>query len=270
MPGLLNLSTELRLAIFKDIFEQEDERALTHPLLHVCQTTRIEYIDVLSGQFSLNIVGIPGAGYSTGYEAAILLWRMYESHIPKLSIIRNHDGTHMLPRRTSMDLFTFADSPFAWLIEHASSALIKFVDYKLFYKSYWKSPVFLADYSIKLGQDFTVEPLFEGGIWNQYGDGLISVEEEMLDFARIELNKWTTEQIDKETSASVIPSDATLNGRQRRCMLAFMRDFDDERLKGLMASPSRRAASEDQALIYQALVGIFLLVSENMCQAPDL
>ncbi|KAG9844310.1 hypothetical protein KCU98_g7393, partial [Aureobasidium melanogenum] len=256
MPGLLDLSTELRLAIFEEVFNEADIDALTHPLLHVCHTTRAEYTDVLSGRFSMNVVGIPGAGYhkrcQSGHRGALLLGRMYESLTPKLSMIRDHDRTQMRPRKKKMDFFAFADSPFAWLIEHARSAVIKFVDYDLFSKSYWRSPVFLPDYSIKLGQDITIEPLFEGGIWDQYGYKIISIKEEMLDFARIELNKWKTGQIEKEASESVTTRNVTLDGRQTRWILSFMRDFDDERLKVLMANPSRRAASEDQALVYPA------------------
>lgn len=157
MPGLLNLPIELRLAIFNDVFNREDQCALTHPLLHVCQTVRLEYIDILSGTFSLSIIGIPGLATHPGLNR-----QLYQALAPKFSIVRIEKTIPLHPKKKSMDLFAFANSPYAWLIEHACGALIKPTDVssrRSRYVSADYSPCVLK-YVTFLNLDYSKEHLF--------------------------------------------------------------------------------------------------------------
>lgn len=118
------LATEIRLMIFKEVFEEADGNVISHPLLHVCRTTRLEYTAAFSGKISL---------YMTGWCTT------FGGQKPKPTFIikRGSDDKCVLPRRLTSghdlvsngmpnmdtlptsgwleeDFEAFAKSPFSW------------------------------------------------------------------------------------------------------------------------------------------------------------
>lgn len=246
MPGLLDLPTELRLAIFKDVFHEEAEGALVHPLLHVCQTTRCEYIDVFSRRFFLYVVGIPGQEHDTVrqsmHSSADVVSNISKTQAPILSIMRDNDDAFIHPWTRSMDLFTFANSHSAWLIEHAHGALISPVmgmNSDLEHNP-WSTEELCEpriDYMLNFEQELEIQPFFEFGLLGEdYEMECLSKEDELLDIVQTEFVKWKTGQNGGETSRPVSSIDDFVDDRRRWLTLAFMRDFDSEGVKGKMES----------------------------------
>jgi hypothetical protein len=215
-----------------------------------------EYINVLSGTFSLSIIGIPGLATHPGLNR-----QLYQALTPKVSIVRDEKPIPLHPKKKSMDLFAFADSPYAWLIEHACGALIKPTDVssrRSRYVASWLRSKSAPNYILSFKDGVEIQPFYD------LCPRSLSNESERLEITRKELAYWKNGQLVEEDSRLLSTTDKSLNDRQRRWILTFMKKFDCARLKWLMTDSSRRAASENQALIYQALVGICLLVSRNM------
>lgn len=84
MVGISTLPTEVRLMIFKDVFEKADINAIAHPLLHVSRDIRSEYITIFSGKISLHV----SAWLQPGRKKQ-----------PNLTITRDCDGEAVLTRR---------------------------------------------------------------------------------------------------------------------------------------------------------------------------
>lgn len=124
----MDLATEIRLMIFEEVFREVSGNVISHPLLHVCRTTRSEYIATFSGKISLYI-----AGWCTPFED--------KKPKPTFTIRRSSDGEYVLPRRLNPrynhppaclshiervhtlrwsedDFEAFANSPFSWWISH--------------------------------------------------------------------------------------------------------------------------------------------------------
>ena len=198
MPGLLDLSTELRLMILKDVFDQEDKRALTHPLLHVCRTTRLEYIDAFSGQFSLHVIGIPGHNYDKSLQSKCsnpVLSPLYKARIAELYINCDCDGASMHhSSKKGMDLFAFADSSFSWLIEHARSALIIPLYTELYYEHDDDSEIWnerCLNYNIIFKPEFKIEASYGSSSLEENHDmELRKKEDERAAIAQKELDDW--------------------------------------------------------------------------------
>ncbi|KAH0367709.1 hypothetical protein KCU65_g4495, partial [Aureobasidium melanogenum] len=235
MPGLLDLPIELRLTISKDVFDQDQYRyPLTHPRLHVCRTTRLEYIDVLSGTFSLSIIGTPGLATHPGLDP--LFYRLLT---PKFFVIHKENSIPLHPRKKRMDLFTFAGSSYGWLLEHASGASIRPRDFGsgcTSYRSHRGCSKPIPNYTITFADGFEIQPFLDT---DDFCRRNLSNKGDMLEIARKELAYWKSGQISQENSRPLSATDKPLSDRRTRWILAFMREFDADGLEFKMTGKLR-------------------------------
>lgn len=143
-----------------------------------------------------------------------------------------------------MDFFAFADSPCAWLIEHACGALIRPMYFDSGCKRLWPSKNYSRPgpkYRLTFEKGVEIQPSLDCDLEMKS----LSKKGEMLEIARKELAYWKSGQIVEEDSKLVTSNGKSLHDRQRRWIVAFMRDFDADGLEYKMTGKLRSYARPD-------------------------
>lgn len=126
--GLMDLATEIRLMIFGEVFREADGNAISHPLLYVCRTTRLEYIAAFSGKLSLALTGWctpftdqkpkPTFIISRSSDGKCILPRRWDPGYGHMPSIMPHMASVHTSRWLEEDFEAFANSPFSWWMSH--------------------------------------------------------------------------------------------------------------------------------------------------------